>query len=108
MNCVKCKENFIKYNNNCFEIFNSTIKSFYEFNNDEYSISSCKQKFGLYIKEDSFECINLPDEDEGYYILNNETGLLSKCHDNWLSCKSGPTYNDSWYIESMECIKCKD
>ena len=108
MNCDICKENHIKYNNNYFEIFNSTIKSFYEYINNETNISSCKQKFALYIKENSYECINLPDEDEGYYISNNETGLLSKCHNNCLSCKSGPIYTDSGYIETMECIKCKD
>ena len=107
MNGNTYKDNKIKYNNNCFDISDSSIKSFFipELNN--LHLSSCKQDFELYIKEDSNECITLPAEDEGYYISNIETGL-SKCHDNCLSCKNGPIRSVSGYIESMECLKCKD
>ena len=106
MNCITCKENHIKYNDNCFEINNSTIKSFFV-TDDKKSISSCLQKFSLYIKEEFNECIPLPEEEEGYFIANNETVLLSKCHDNCFSCKNGPIYNTSGKIVSMECLKCK-
>ena len=80
-----CGDNYIKQKNNCYKIINETIKSFYDHdkNNKE---SSCYQKFNLYIKEDSNECIELPEKVEGYYISNNITGLLSKCHENCLSC----------------------
>ena len=74
MKCEKCKEDYIRYKNNCYQIVNSTIKSFYD---PESNLeSSCYQKFNLTIKEDSYECIELPDK--GYYISNNITGLLSK------------------------------
>ena len=106
MNCITCKINQIKYNNSCFDIQESSKKRFYEPENNNNNISSCKQKFELYIKENSNECIPLPEENEGYYISNNETGVLSKCHENCLSCKNGPIETSSGY--SMECLKCKD
>ena len=107
MNCRTCKENHIKYNNNCFEINNSSIKSFFV-TDDKTSISSCFEKFKWYIKEEFNECIPLPNEDEGYFITNNETGLLSKCHDNCFSCKKSPNKNTSGNIVSMECLICKE
>ena len=105
MNCETCKDNQIKYNNSCYDIANTSIKSFYEPESNNNNSTSCFKKFGLYIKEDSNECIPLPKEEEGYFISNNVTGLLSKCHDNCLSCNNGPIKKDSSY--SMECIKCK-
>ena len=110
MMCETCKENQIKYNNSCFNINDHSIKNFdIPENSDGLTIAtSCKESFGLYIKEDLNECIPLPDENEGYYISNTQTGLLSKCHDNCLSCSNGPIKEDSGNIQSMECIKCKD
>ena len=108
MNCETCKENKIKYQDNCFDIENSTIKTFYEPKNNNSNITSCYKKYGLYIKEDSNNCINLTDENDGYYISNNDTGLLSKCHENCLSCKSGPIYDDLGNIKTMGCLKCKN
>ena len=108
MRCDSCKDNQIKYNDSCFDIFNSSIKSFIAPKDSGYNITSCYEKFGLYIKEDSNECIPLSTEYEGYYISNNETGLLSKCHENCFSCYNGPIFNNSGYIQSMECITCKD
>ena len=106
MKCEKCKENYIKNEYNCYEIVNSTIKSFYdpEYNNE----SSCYQKFNLYIKEDSNECIELPEIVEGYYKSNNITGLLSKCHENCLSCNNGIIKDNNKNLISMECLSCKD
>ena len=62
----------------------------------------------MYIKQNTFECIPFPDQKEGYYLSNAETGLLSKCHDNCASCYQGPILDYLGYIESMECLKCKD
>ena len=101
MNCETCKENQIKYDNNCFDIVDFSIKSFnYSENDDIYNTTSCYEKFRLYIKEDSNECIPLPKEEEGHYISNNITGLLSKCHINCFSCY-GEGNN-----ENTNCIEC--
>ena len=108
MKCETCKENQIKYNDSCFYIDNILIKSFYEPENEYMDTTSCYEKFRLYIKEDSNECIPLPNEEEGYYISNNKTGLLSKCHDNCLTCNNGPVNDLSGNIQSMECKTCKD
>ena len=108
MNCETCKENQIKYNDSCFNIFNDLMKIFYDPENKGNNITNCFEKYGLYIKEDSNECIPLPKEDEGYYVSNNETGILSKCHENCLSCYNGPFRNNLGNIQSMECINCKD
>ena len=107
MKCQTCKENYIKYKNNCYQIVNSTINSFIdpEKNNIE---SSCYQKFKLYIKEDSNKCIELSEKDEDYYISNNITGLLSRCHENCLSCDNGIIKDNSGKLISMECFSCKD
>ena len=108
MNCATCKENHIKYNDNCYEIVEPLKKTFLVFNNSDINnqTSSCFQMFELYIKEDFDECIPLSDNIEGYFLSNNETGLLSKCHDNYLSCYQGPILDNSGYIISMECSKC--
>ena len=108
MNCESCKDNQISYNDSCFDINNSSIKNFNVPLNNGFNVTNCYEKFGLYIKEDSNECIPLPKEEEGYYLSNNVTGLLSKCYDNCFSCNSGPIKDDSGNIKSMECIKCKD
>ena len=106
MNCETCKENHIKYKDNCYEIYDQSKKIF----NDPESgnQNSCYEKFTAYIKEDSSECIPFPNEEEGYYISNNQTGLLSKCHDNCLSCNQGPMNDSSGNIISMECKICKN
>ena len=106
MNCESCKDNQIKYNDSCYYINDSSIKSFYAPINNSFYVTNCYEKFGLYIKEDSNECIPLPREEEGYYISNIVTGLLSKCHENCLSCNNGPIKDDSGNIKSMECINC--
>ena len=108
MKCLTCKDNQIKYNENCFYINNSSIKSFYVSENNNFYITSCFEEFEFYIKEDSNICIPLPNEEEGYYLSNNKTGLLSKCHDNCFSCSNGPIRNTSGNIQSMECNSCKD
>ena len=108
MKCETCKEKQIRYNNSCFDIDDILIKSFYEPENGNMYSTSCYEKFGLYIKEDSNECIPLPNEEEGYYISTNKTGLLSKCHSNCLSCNNGPINDLSGNIQSMECKACKD
>jgi len=106
MNCETCKDDQIEYNNSCFDLNDTLTKSFFIPKNN--SISNCLEKFGLYIKEDSNECIPKPNEDEGYFISDTQNGILSKCHENCLSCKNGPIKNDTGKIKSMECIKCKD
>ena len=107
MKCETCKDNYIKYENNCYEIKNSKIKSFYDPENDNIE-TSCYEKFKLYIKEDSNECINYSEANEGYYISNNITGLISKCHENCLSCDNGIIKDISDNLISMECLLCKD
>ena len=107
MKCETCKDNYIKYENNCYEIKNSKIKSFYDPENDNIE-TSCYEKFKLYIKEDSNEYINYSEANEGYYISNNITGLISKCHENCLSCDNGIIKDISDNLISMECLLCKD
>ena len=104
MKCLSCKENFIKYKNNCYKINNPNILNFVD--PEDNSISSCLVKFELYIKQNTFECIPFPDQKEGYYLSNAETGLLSKCHGNCLTCENGEIEEDG-KLTSMECFECK-
>ena len=107
MECETCKDDYIKYNNNCYKIKDSTKKTFYE-PEDNNVVSSCKQKFGLYILEESNECIELPEIMEGYYISNSDTGIISKCHENCFSCNNGPKKDGQGNLESMECSESND
>ena len=101
MNCEKCKDNQIKYNNNCFDIADFSLKYFYEPENN-YNLTSCYEKFRLYIKEDSNECIPLPNKEEGYYILNNKTGLFSKSYNNSSSNNDRQNKDVFENMQSME------
>ena len=105
MKCINCKDKNIKYKKNCYEIVEDSTKKFND--TEKGFISSCKEKFGLYIKEDFNECINITNIEEGYFLSNNQTGLLSKCHENCLTC-SGINKDDSGNLVSMDCIDCKD
>ena len=78
MNCNTCKDYQIKFEKNCYDIENRFIKTFYLPDINGNIITNCYETFQLYIKEDSNECISLPNEDEGYIISNPKTGLLSK------------------------------
>ena len=104
MNCQTCKVNHIKYNDNCYTIHNNNIKNFFIPEMNE--IKSCKD-YSLYIKEDGWECI--PEIEEGYFLSNEETGLISKCFEKCLSCENGEkTDEESEKIISMECTECKE
>ena len=48
-----------------------------------------------------------PFPEKGYYVSNQITGIISKCHDNCLSCKNG-TIEESGKLISMECLECKN
>ena len=74
MNCLSCSDDHIAYNQFCFKISNNDIKSFYD-PDDESITTSCREKFGKFIKDNTNECIDtIPT---GYYISNQKTGLLS-------------------------------
>ena len=92
MSCLSCNTNYIKYNQNCYLINNINLGTFYD-PDDNMKITNCYEKYGLYIKENSYECIPFPEN--GYYISNNETGLLSECYEPCLNCISGKSTNEN-------------
>ena len=85
MNCVRCEEGDIKANNyNCYKVYNSTLKTFYDPDNINI-ITSCKELLNKYILIDSNECIDsIPSEE--YYFENATTGLLAPCHSDCKTC----------------------
>ena len=106
MNCLTCSEDKIIHEDDssnhlksCFVIHDNETKSFYNPNSLSNNISSCKQLFGKYIKENTNECIDLIPE--GYYISNETTGLLSPCHPSCKTCSKNYTYNNT------NCDTCK-
>ena len=75
MNCLSCKEGFYHYrSNNCL---------------------NCSK----YINYELTECIEtIPD---GYYLENEESGILGKCHELCKTCDGPPM------MYGMQCIECK-
>ena len=97
MKCSSCSEDKIKYKQNCLIIHDNGIKSFYNPENKN-EIVSCYEKYNKFIKENTYECIEKPDE--GYYVSNTVTGLLSPCH---YSCK---TCSNKIIDDNSNCIEC--
>ena len=110
MNCNSCiNENYIKKGNNCYNIYDNNDKTFYNPQNME--ITSCFQLFQNYIKDDSYECIEAYED--GYFISNSITGVISKCHSDCKTCsqKSNDVStncdackNDQLYLEEGNCV----
>ena len=75
MNCLSCQEGFYHYkSNNCL---------------------NCSK----YINYEQTECIEtIPD---GYYLENEDLGILGKCHELCKTCDGPPM------IYGMQCIECK-
>ena len=99
MQCDSCLENMpIIKDKNCYEIIDNDNKTFY--NPDNMETTSCFQLFHYYIKEDSYECIS--SHEEGYFISNDITGILSKCHSDCKTCSQ--KYNEF----STNCDSCNN
>ena len=124
MNCDSCLDNTIINNKGCYAIYNEIDKSFY---NPEYEleITSCYELFGKYIKENTSICID--EIEDGYFISNPKTGLLSKFDSNCISYSLDKTYCEScqnnlypqegicvttcsshFYLYNNTCYKCHD
>ena len=97
MKCSSCKENSIRYQNNCFKEANSNDKSFYL--PGTTTLSSCFQQYDFFIIANTYECItNRPSE--GYFLENRVTGLYSRCHPDCKSCEEKYTETNT------KCILC--
>ena len=99
MKCKSCKENCISYITFCFFENDPKDKSFLL--PEDNSISSCKERLGLKILQDTYECTsNIPSE--GYYLDNTKTGLYSRCHSDCKTCSGNYTET------STNCILCNN
>ena len=98
MNCDTCFENDIKYNKNCYKLYNNTEKTFYKPESNT-EITSCNELLDMYIEENTYECVmSIPST--GYFLLNSITGLFAKCHNDCKTCSQKG--NDL----SSNCDKC--
>ena len=91
------------YDNNCYLIINNETKIFLasETGTQETSCYQYSNIHHKYIIENTNECIDPPLF--GYYISNPETGILSQCHPNCLTCRGGKEISDGKLIN----MKCK-
>ena len=103
MKCESCSHDYIKHNNNCYEIVSFEQKTFY-INENNSGISSCKQEFQLYILDTGDECISLPGDN--YITLNSDTGIISKCYDTCLTCDNKPIYDENNTLLNQSCKEC--
>ena len=124
MKCESCSNDKIIHEKECYIVNDPSIKSFYN-PEDNSIITSCYELHNEYIKEDTNTCI--PNIDEGYYISNSLTGLLSRCDSNCKTCSQSSTHCDScnegfflqdnicvsgcasnYYLDNTNCFKCHD
>ena len=106
MTCTSSPENsiFYRYDNNnynhinCYEIHDNQTKSFYD-PEENITISSCLSLHQKYIKENTNECVDMPDE--GYFISNTTTGLISPCNESCQICSKAPNETN------QNCDSCK-
>ena len=99
MSCSSCSNNQIKYEKNCFEISDNIIKSFH--NSEDYNeITSCRELYGKYIIENTNECID--EQKIGYFVSNEQTGILSPCHPDCKTCSRN--FTDS----NTNCDSCSN
>ena len=124
MNCNSCSYNKIYYNEGCYIIYDEVDKRFYNTEN-ESEITSCYELFGKYIKENTSFCID--EIEDGYYLSNPKTGLLSKSDSNCISYSSDKTNcelcknnlypqdgicveacSSHYYLKDNICLKCHD
>ena len=128
MMCESCSDDKIIYKQNCYVIFNNELKTFYNPKNP-LEITSCFELHNKYIIENTNKCIDKINE--GYYISNNKTGLLSRCHSNCKTCSHNFTENnencdscnhglllqegncvqncsEGYYLKNYKCLKCYD
>jgi len=98
MNCLSCKSNSISWSRNCFQIADSTLKTFIR--PWDGLLSSCYEEYNYYIKDDTNACISkIPEE---YYLSNAQTGVISPCHSDCKKCREGPTETNT------NCLICKN
>ena len=104
MKCSSCPDNNIINEQNCYQIFNSNEKNFYD-PEDNTKITSCFQLYGKYIKDKGNECIN--NYEENYYISNVDTGVVSECDSNCKTCSQISTTctscNGELYLQEGHC-----
>ena len=99
MSCLSCSNNQIKYEKNCFEISDNIVKSFH--NPEDYNeITSCQELYGKYIIENTNECID--ELKIGYFVSNEQTGILSPCHPDCKTCSRN--FTDS----NTNCDSCSN
>ena len=112
MRCDSCKENYIKFQNFCFEEYNPVDKTFYNPENHNL-ITSCFEYLDSYIIENTYECINRIT-DESYFLENPTTGLYAKCDSACKTCNGRKTdistnclicANEDLYFHLGNCIE---
>lgn len=115
--CIQCKRGFHMQEgtNNCIQDIkcypNCETCSGPPVNSLSMNCLSCKEGFHYF--EESKNCLNCPKYvsydltrcidkiPDGYYLNNEELGLLGKCHELCKTCDDGP---ELW---GMNCIECK-
>ena len=111
MNCHSCISDYILYDGNCYQIIDSNLKTFYELGSST-QITNCHQiSSDLYIKDNGNECIYKP---ENYFVVNYETGIISKCDTSCKTC-NGPSINncltcnsDNYLLDGKCLSNCPD
>ena len=127
--CTQCKENYFfqKGTNNCFQ----SLDGYYldnvtqvllpchtscktcagpQIDSNHSNCLSCYEGFNLYGSKNCLSCPNyvnleltecIDEIPEGYFLQNQEKGILGKCHELCKTCFDFPE------MYNMNCIECK-
>ena len=104
--CVKCESGFyMKYNTDeCSSTcdVDSIPDNYFGKNPQTTKCEKCSDNTNgkNYKLKDGNECISLSTNDV-YHVIDDEYGIIVKCHSNCAECTEGPTANDN------KCTKCK-
>ena len=131
--CIECKKNYYKIHdtNNCFDeiegyyldknknefmpCFEKCLTCDADGNSTQMNCLTCKKDYNFYKKSKNClfcekyvsysqtECINTVPE--GYYVENEQLGILGKCHELCKTCEKGEASVEG--VVHMNCKVCK-
>ena len=109
-NCLTCANSYylVYGTHNCQQKCDPWNDNYYVHDESQKKCINCKKENAntpekkIYKIESENKCINeeVAKNGSNYYIIDDDTGTIGKCHENCLTCKNSPTSYDN------NCLTC--